>query len=425
MSVTLLPIGPRRWLPRLRWRHIAASALAAYLLLHLGATPLHASGDGIRVTSSWVKVEFPSGLDLMVTASNDQPIVEVKLVYRSSNDGKWDYAYPDFSPGRRITATFSLSTAGESYLPPGTELGYYYIMRDAAGEIHQTGPTTIEYSDTRFQWERTRSGPLVLLHHDIPHSEVAQALRRAEDGLRRLNDLLPAAHAQPIKGVIYNQRAEALEAFPPWVRTPSKERAYQGFAFPPQGVFLGIGLEPQLIVHEAAHLWLQQALGPDALPLPAWLDEGIAGYVAPGSKAYSGERLSPHSSPLQDMYLAPSNSMAIGAFYKKAESVVAYLVEDRGVESFRQFLGALSGGVTVSQALEDIYGVDTDGLDAQWAISDRGPPAPSPISPHQSFASWPTAAVLAGGFLFLFLGAVVIPLVAYYFQHRTRPITNS
>jgi len=125
------------------------------------------------------------------------------------------------------------------------------------------------------------------------------------------------------------------------------------------------------------------------------------------------------------MYLAPSISLGIGAFYKKAEGVVAYLVEKQGVESFRHFLETLRGGASVSQALQQIYGVDTGGLDAQWAISGRGPAAPSPVSSQQALSSWATIALLAGGFLSMFTTVVFIPLATYYFQHRNRHIFNS
>ena len=62
----------------------------------------------------------------------------------------------------------------------------------------------------------------------------------------------------------------------------TEAHVFRGFSFPFHGVFVGVGFQTALIAHEAAHLLLDRAVGPDALPLPAWLDEGFASYIQPG-----------------------------------------------------------------------------------------------------------------------------------------------
>ena len=111
---------------------------------------------------------------------------------------------------------------------------YYYSIRDATGNVHETPHAIFEHVDNRFTWEKTRVGPLTLLHHDVPQSQIAVVARGVESELRRIGQLLQINLDQPIKGVIYNRRAEALEALPFQSRTITEAHIFQGFAFPIQ-----------------------------------------------------------------------------------------------------------------------------------------------------------------------------------------------
>ena len=72
---------------------------------------------------------------------------------------------------------------------------------------------------------------------------------------------------------------------------------FQGFAFPERGVFVGIGLRPGLIVHESAHLMLEEATDSPGARLPAWVNEGFATYVEPGGHRDSRVSLGGASAP--------------------------------------------------------------------------------------------------------------------------------
>ena len=103
--------------------------------------------------------------------------------------------------------SLNLSTDGAGYLPPGTDLGYYYSIRDATGNVHETPHPIFEQVDNRFAWEKTRAGPLTLLYHDVPQSQVAVVAQEVESELRRIGHLLQINLDQPIKGVIYKTGA--------------------------------------------------------------------------------------------------------------------------------------------------------------------------------------------------------------------------
>ena len=64
----------------------------------------------------------------------------MQLLYRTVGSDAWSYAYADFIPGPRVATNLDLRIGGSAYLPPGTELEYYYVIRDAQGNAHQTRP---------------------------------------------------------------------------------------------------------------------------------------------------------------------------------------------------------------------------------------------------------------------------------------------
>ena len=386
----------------------------------LTVSSLFAAGGVIEVISTDEEVIFPGNVDLSVTAEGDAEIVEVRLYFRTVGSRIWAYAYPDFVPSNRITARLNLTGEGSSYLPPGTEVEYYYEITDSQGNVLRTEPTVVVYSDTRFDWEEKTIGPLTLLYYDQADSRVTAVTKSLELDLKRLQELLQLEPAGKIKGMIYRRRSDTLAAFPQQSRTTTEQQTFQGFAFQEQNLFLGLGMDRGLIVHEVAHLLFNQKMGDRALPTPAWLDEGFASYMNPSSRVFSGKSLSSRTNSLRAMNALTGTPHAIGEFYQKSLSVVAFLIDGFGEPDFQRFVDQLTNGETVDASLLNVYGFDVDGLDASWAGEAPGAPAPAAPSgpgrpdpgsgnpsPIVFFNSW-----LLGGLMLFVLAAVSIQFVA-------------
>ncbi|MCH7714322.1 MAG: hypothetical protein IIC99_11940 [Chloroflexi bacterium] len=352
--------------------------MASLLLLgpgsHFVYAASHAAGEDIRIVSESQEINFPSNVDFEITVESTTEITEIRLLFRSMGSRVWAYAYPSFEPGKRVTANHQLATTGNSYVPPGAELEYHYVIRDAAGNTLETEPATFEYTDTRFQWDRTQIGPLTLVHHDIRQSSVDKIADRITPDMQRLSDLLEIQDGKKIKGIIYNRRWETEDAFPFQSQTLSDAGVFQGFAFSNHRIFIGVGLDPRLIVHETAHLLLDQSLGARALAPPAWLNEGFASYMEPNSYQHAASRIRDQGLPLRSMTRVSGTPSHIGAFYQKSSSVVAFLVQYRGEAAFQKFLAQLRQAKTVDQALMAVYGFDIDGLESRWAGDIGGSP---------------------------------------------------
>jgi hypothetical protein len=398
---------------------IKLALLVAVGLMWLGLGPpaLAQSVGVIRLVNENRQVNYPSELVFEVTIEGDQKISRVRLNYRIAGSRIWSYANADFKADRRVTVKFNRLLDGSVYLPPGTRLDYFYAIRDVAGNTLETPGESFTYADNRFKWQKVQVGPLALHFHDLPSSQTASIARDLTGPLAEIAQILELSKVRPIQGFIYNSHREATPAFPNLSQTITQQHVFQGFAFAEAGVFLGVGLQPGLIVHESAHLMLDQSLEPGGRQIPAWLDEGFASYIEPGSRPYSGRSLGFQGPAVRGMSAISGAPQDIEYFYLKAESVVAYLVEEFGVESFQQFLGELRQGSGVDQALESTYGFDTDGLEANWADSEVGrsaaPPGRlSPVTPFLWFNSW---------FLGVLILLVMMVVLVRYVYRKLRP----
>lgn len=386
-------------------------ALAALAVIFAWPSAAVATGGGIEVVEDDRQLDFPSEFSFTMTAESTEDIVEVQLLYRTAGSPVWSYAYAELIPGKRVTSNLDLTIAGSAYLPPGVEVEYYYVITDALGNSHTTEIQSVEYLDDRFQWERTQVDSLTLLHHDLPRSRVTTVTRQVEEALSHIRDLLQLDNPEPMRGVIYNKNSEAINVFPRQSQTFTDSGVFGGFAFPTSKVFVGIGFQTRLISHEAAHLLLDQAVGPNALPVPSWLDEGFAGYVEPGNRVFSGHSLRDRGLPLRSMARISGTPQTIGAFYQKAESVVAYMIEEFGIDSFQRLIRDLARGNTMNQALVQVYGFDISGLEGRWAMDD-GPPTAPPAGRQNQGTPWASfSSVVIGGLAIVVVAAWMMKFV--------------
>ena len=343
-----------------------AATLAAVSVAFI-QSGVHAAGGAIQVLEMRQQVNFPDGVGLTLTAESDTDIVEVRVYFRAAGSRRWGYAYADFKPGPLITATRSIPVSEAAYLAPGVDVEYYFQIRDAHGAVLKTGRSTVEYLDNRFDWRRVNIGPLELVYHDIRDNQVTGAARALSGDLQRVMVLLQHQPRDGFKGVIYNSYADANAVFPVQSQTTTDHGTFAGYAFPEQGVFVGQGLDRRIIVHESTHLLFRDALGEKALDAPAWLDEGFATYSEPNARIRGSGELYGRTPSLRGMNRVSGTPGTIPLFYQKSVSVVAYLIEEYGENSFRRMLDELRKGRVIEDALLNVYGFDVDGLDRRWA----------------------------------------------------------
>lgn len=368
-----------------------------------------------RIISITHDVHFPDEIVLRLEAESEAPVREITLFYTLGRKRATVYGYPTFRPGTRVAAEFRIKTGGASYIPSGTDIEYYYLLRDEAGQVLETPRTTLEYKDPQYEWQRLELGHLVFLWHDRPESEVMAAAAEVAPQVEAVARTLGLEAVQPVKAVILNSGLEAQRSFPLISDTTRREHVFGGFAYGEYGLFLLVGLDRDGLVHEATHLLLDQALDSPLAMVPAWLNEGLAMYFEPGphgrdvtvEQAARDNRLL----HLRAMKAVPGRPQDVRLFYAQARSIVAYMMTTYGEGRMRDLLRLLNEGKAIEEAVPGAYGKTLEGLEREWKASVTGA-VPSSATPGPGALS--TAAIVAG--------AAVVALVAYVVKWLLRAI---
>jgi hypothetical protein len=210
-----------------------------------------------------------------------------------------------------------------------------------------------------------------------------------------------------------------------------------GQAFPDYGaIMIGIAVDnldwgERTVAHELGHLVVGQLVyGPFGW-LPTWLSEGIA-MNAEGELAGNFQE-SFDSAVLDDSLFSvrsiassfPSDSNEAVLCYAESYSVVKFLLDDYGSEEFLYMLDLFKQGITADEALLQVYGFDTDGLNQNWRASlGLGPQPTASPTPVSTPATGGTEFALTAPYIALIAIVVVLcgltVVLGFSFMRRWR-----
>src|SRR6266487_4164464 len=128
------------------------------------ATSGHASGlaytNPITVTARTYTVHFPAYIDLKVSASDPvSTITRASIVIDFSVSGaQEEHPISLNKPGNSISVSWREDTTGRNFIPPGTQVDYFWEFWDSAGNTLTDTQQQFSTVDTRFSWQHlTRS----------------------------------------------------------------------------------------------------------------------------------------------------------------------------------------------------------------------------------------------------------------------------
>ena len=371
-------------------RTILTAGLAALAAALLAAAPpgegdaadaLNSTVDSpaaIRIVSSDHRVMFPSHIEFTLRAESDSPITGVSFHYRLGDRPYYVYGYPAFDPGTAVTATFVIDSDRAAYLPSGLNIEYHYLLEDASGSSLRTDSYSLTYLDPSFEWQSIALESIEVLWHDRPGSDVESAAAEVDRRLVEVRRVLGLESAPVMRAVIINGRAEAARSFAPISRAASESHLYAGFAYADYDLFLLAGLRVSGMMHEMAHLLLDEAIASPLGRIPSWYDEGLAMYFEPGSSAtdpavHSAARTGSLLT-LTMMRGQPGRPGDVRLFYSQARSLVGYMIETYGEEKITEVVADVSRGSPFEDAVRSAYGLDPVQLESEWRVSIGAPP---------------------------------------------------
>jgi hypothetical protein len=149
------------------------------------------------------------------------------------------------------------------------------------------------------------------------------------------------------------------------------------------------------VAHEMSHIVVGLATENPYVDLPRWLDEGLAMYAEGELPANNVDAL---DRGVREDRLISVRSLSdyvgdpdqVDLFYAQVYSLIEFMIDTYGREAMSQLLETIAGGVPAEDAVQEVYGMDLDGLDEAWRASLG-------LGPRVSADQWPESSARSRG----------------------------
>jgi hypothetical protein len=349
------------------------------------------------VTDNRVAFDFPNTATFSAAISADSDIASITLEYGNVQQTCGEVvakAYPDFSAGKTVNVEWTWDMRQSGSLPPGATVWWRWIYTDAAGKESSTDVQTAAWLDDIHDWQTISSGDLRLHWYDNDKAFAQTMLDAGLEGLRRNKEQAGLTTEDPIDLYVYPNYDDMQEAIlyePSWTG---------GMAFPEYNIFImGISgsdstWDKNTVIHELTHILVGHLTFSCLGDVPTWLNEGLA--------MYSEGELDSNSQSQLDQAISSDTLLTVrslnGGFselpdkanlsYSQSYSIVNFLIKTYGQEKLTELLKALRDAKPIDDALLEIYGFDSDGLEDAWRQSVGA--APRAVSAQATAMPTPT-----------------------------------
>ena len=331
------------------------------------------------VTTNEIILNFPESATFRATFTSDREITSIVLEYGNEQQtcGKvFAKAFPQFTPGTTVEAEWTWEMRQSGSLPPGAQFWWRWRVTDASGQESVTDVKTAVWLDGIHDWQTINTGDIVRLHwYEGDQTFAADLASAASDGLR-FNETQSGLKAEaPINIYVYASTDDLKDAIlyePSWTG---------GQAFPEHNiVILGISRSDldwgrDAIVHELTHVLVGHLTFSCLGDVPTWLNEGLAVYsegeLDPASKMQLEDAIRDNTLLTVRSLSSGFSEVADKAYlsYSQSYSLAKFLVETHGQEKMTGLLLSLRDGLTIDEALMQVYGFNIEGLENEWRTS--------------------------------------------------------
>lgn len=338
--------------------------------------------QGISVLDEAREVKYRDKIAFTVSAAASAEIEEATLFYRVVGQPVTNSGKAEFQPGNRIEATWEWNLKRD-YMPPGTDVEYWWSLKDASGARLKTDKQTFTYMDDRYEWQELSTDEISLYWYNGDKDFGQELFQRAVETLDLLSRDAGIKVKSRAKVFIYGSHDDLMGA----IAQGSNEWT-GGQAFTEFGIVV-IGVSPDNLdwgkratVHELTHLVVHQATENPYGDLPRWLDEGLAmksegdlelPFLLALEEAIRQDKLISVQSISSNFPADPD--MATLA-YAESYSLVDFIQKEMGNEKMTRLINIFSEGAGYDDALKEALGVDTNGLEDAWRAQIGAEPRP-------------------------------------------------
>jgi len=279
-------------------------------------------------------------------------------------------------------------------LPPGATIWWRWIYTDDTGAEFSSDKQTATWLDNAHDWQTLTSGDLRLHWYGKDKAFAQTMLDAGVEGLRRNKEQAGLTTDAPVDLYVYPNYDDMKDAIlfePSWTG---------GMAFPEYNIFImGISgsdsnWDQNTVIHELTHILIGHFTFSCIGSVPTWLNEGLA--------MFSEGKLDSNMQSQLDKAIKNDTLLTVrslnGGFselpdkadlsYSQSQSIVSFLINTYGQDKLMQLLTALRDAKPIDDALREVYGFDTDGLEDAWRKSVGA--APRPVSAQPTAMPTPT-----------------------------------
>jgi hypothetical protein len=365
-------------------------------LLAMSVQPAFAAARA-NVTDDQVIFAFPETATFSATLSADAAITSVTLEYGNDQLTCGDVvakAYPQITPGETVQAEWTWDMRQSGSLPPGSQIWWRWLYTDETGAQFSSEIQTATWLDDVHDWQTITSGDLRLHWYGKDQAFAQTMLDAGLEGLRRNKEQAGLGTDAPIDLYVYPNYDDMKDAIlyePSWTG---------GMAFPEHNIFImGISAsdstwDQNTVIHELTHILIGHFTFSCIGTVPTWLNEGLA--------MFSEGKLDSSAQAQLDEAISSDTVLTVrslnGGFselpdkanlsYSQSQSIVSFLIETYGQERLTELLIALRDAKPIDDALLEVYGFDTDGLEDAWRQSVGA--APRAVSAQPTSQPTPT-----------------------------------
>ncbi|MBE3068557.1 MAG: hypothetical protein IMZ73_14225 [Chloroflexi bacterium] len=356
-------------------------ALLNILLCSL-AIPVRAQA-GIQLVSNEISFSFPESATFRAEFQAGANITSVMLEYgvdQLTCGTVVAKSFPQFTPAADVQVEWTWEMRQSGSLPPGALLWWRWQVQDANGAQFTSPKETIIWLDSIHSWQ-VISGGNINLHYYEGGQAFGQALHdAAAQALVLLSQDVGLSPERPVDIYIYantNDLRDAILYEPAWIG---------GGAYSENNIVI-IGVSADELdwgksaeAHELTHVLVGHLTFTCLGFIPTWLNEGLAMYGEGGPAPFELGQF--NQAKAADQLLAlrslaggfSEESDRANLSYTESYSVVNFLIQTYGRDKMTALLTALRNGATADEALQSVYGFDTDGLEDAWRASISAAP---------------------------------------------------
>jgi hypothetical protein len=349
---------------------------------------------GFEVSIDRAALNFPEGIKFYLEGVAPSPVSDITLEYKINErtvGQEITSVNVQKTGGPKVVAFWTLDLKKQGALPPGAVLRWKWKIAGVSGNRYETTEKSVEYSDTRFTWNKTPVAMADLHWNSQDEKSIRSLTAGLELQMARIKLKASIPEIRKPKIFVYSTRQEMLSAvptLPAWSAAAAMPRFNIILVYYSPG---DLDEAKRTIVHEFTHLLVGELTFGPYESIPRWLNEGLAQFAEgpiKESEMKDFKSLIRFGQTISVQSLGggfPSSASGSAMAYIEGRTLVMYLLETGGWSKMESLLKTFKEGSTCDSALSKVYGFDTAGLEDKWMdyvlqwylpVTGERPPAP-------------------------------------------------